>query len=487
MSSEMNIGLVPPHVRLTWAATGHGASWRAYIVYRRQSSPVVTQWLPLGLITAGRMSYVNAEAYKTEFRDYTAKWAPARYDYYVAVLADSGFASKAGENIVTGVQATPSDRWWLVNNVYPEICTPIDSVTDVSSQVTETVQTWQAAGRDYQIAAQAGTRPAVSKQLSALWYGAHTDTLPGGEGMISWIRDNIEDPLRRPKTWCMHSHQGDRWYGVLQFSEWEMSADKPSIVTADLDFFETADEEASEMYVPWQGPAYARYGTTNYHQWTDGGIAGDGSTLDFGDTDSFTVLFYGRIRSNQPSGGALISKAAYSAGPSGAGWCLYSLGGAARIGLYVKGSSGSALSLSDSSLTHNDGLLHVWGARFISGGLSTLWRDGVLLATSGTDPTTGSLANAVPFQINGINGANAISQFDLATAIVWNRALSNAEMQTAAYAVQRQYAFKVPYGTVFYADTSDETSYTGATINDLSGHVTKGQIVSASAPIWVVN
>ena len=151
---SVTVGAVAPHNLISWDATALGVDWDKYRVYRRDSGAKPGQWAKIGEIDevadiGADMSTTDAEAYRTQFRDFEAGKTTGRtYDYYVAVVRDDGAESTvSGIESQSFVSAASSPRWWLTSNRYPELNVPLDNVTASGGGWPSDVRQWSPAGR----------------------------------------------------------------------------------------------------------------------------------------------------------------------------------------------------------------------------------------------------------------------------------------------------------------------------------------------------
>jgi hypothetical protein len=165
------------------------------------------------------------------------------------------------------------------------------------------------------------------------------------------------------------------------------------------------------------------FGTDDYLQIADNDL------LDFGASDSFTVMVSWREHATVPSFARYVSKS-QTASPGweflhnstipGRSYITITDGAATtdtsgRAGTYAQGSANTVVAVRN---TAADTLLH--------------YNNGVAAGSAATDTTTGTLANSAPVRIGRASGAGAnYADMELISVAIWRRALSTNEIATA--------------------------------------------------------
>jgi len=160
------------------------------------------------------------------------------------------------------------------------------------------------------------------------------------------------------------------------------------------------------------------FGTDDYLE------VADNDLLDFGASDSFTVIAVMRQWATPTSFGRVISKAP----TSGPYWQL--LNNSTNAQRY--------LAISDGTTTVNAGVANPYtiGALAITSAVRNTAQDKITLyngnsaQTAVTDTTTGSLANSNVLRIGQASTGGATSDMELVAAAVWRRALNANEIAT---------------------------------------------------------
>ena len=165
------------------------------------------------------------------------------------------------------------------------------------------------------------------------------------------------------------------------------------------------------------------FGTDDYLEIADNDL------LDFGASDSFTVMVSWREHATVPSFARYVSKM-QTASPgweflhnstiSGRSYITITDGAATtdtsgRAGTYTQGSANTVVAVRN---TAADTLLH--------------YNNGVAAGSAATDTTTGTLANSATVRIGRASGAGAnYADMELISVAVWRRALTTNEIATA--------------------------------------------------------
>ena len=252
-------------------------------------------------------------------------------------------------NLAAKYQLTADSKWWLTNNTYPELNTPLDIVTDISSAVQQDVQSFKAIGRDYLLTSQTSEKPATVKTFNFMIYGEATTLSLTGEPMSDILRENLEHSTKKPSSWALLGPDGQKYYGIPTINAVGTEATSRGVlVKGNLNFIENSKDP--ETSVDYQGPSFLRLdGTTGYI------THGDQEAGDFYESDDFTVLAYASIRSGTTANAGLVEK--YSAT---AGW-LFGTDGAdtGKLQFYLDGVTTGAGKLASATDDLDDGITRV--------------------------------------------------------------------------------------------------------------------------------
>lgn len=169
------------------------------------------------------------------------------------------------------------------------------------------------------------------------------------------------------------------------------------------------------------------FGTDDYLEIADNDL------LDFGASDSFTVMAVGRFWGNQGTNDTLIAKKA-DATEITQGWSLSNgsttaLNGQAQIGDGTAGVTATSASRFAGALTT------IAAVRNVTTDTVTVYTNGVA-GTPVTDSTTGTLANSEVVRIGRLSGAGTeYADMELFAVAIWRRALSGDEVAAVSTAL----------------------------------------------------
>lgn len=162
------------------------------------------------------------------------------------------------------------------------------------------------------------------------------------------------------------------------------------------------------------------FGTDDYLE------VADNALLDFGASDSFTVMACGRFWNTQGTNDTLVAKKANTTNMT-QGWSLSNgsstaLGGQTQIGDGSAGITATSASRTAGTLTT------VTMVRNVGSDNVTVYTGGTA-GTSVTDTTTATLANSEVMRIGRLSGAGTeYADMELFAVAIWRRALSAAEI-----------------------------------------------------------
>ena len=171
------------------------------------------------------------------------------------------------------------------------------------------------------------------------------------------------------------------------------------------------------------------FGDANLNVWTiNGGTLRNANRLNFGASDSFTVIAVQRVWSTQSTARALIAKKADLTAAT-QGWALSSGSTTALQGQMQVGDGTNGVTAVSASRTAGT-LQIVTAVRNITADTVTTWLNNTA-GTSITDTTTISSANAEVMRVGRLSGAGTgYADMELVSAAVWSRALNANEIAT---------------------------------------------------------
>lgn len=187
----------------------------------------------------------------------------------------------------------------------------------------------------------------------------------------------------------------------------------------------------------------------------------DSDLLDFGATDSFTVMSVMRQWNTPPGSGRFLGKGNFSVAP--ASWWLYS--GANFITLFAVQSTFFAQALSPDVANGTNRV--AIGVRDVATDQLFSYQNGIV-GTPVTDTTTGAISNTLSMFV-GRDAAGSYTDMEWRGSAVWRRALSAAEVAlvnthyttgptTASTALMQQAVWWVDAGTRSVAQINRSTS-----------------------------
>lgn len=448
--------LAPPRRLLTWTATALGSAFGGYRVYRRPSRTPVAAWSLIGDLTVpGGYSAATVEAQHNALLDLEAGWSyaggqwEAGWDYFVTVInAETGLESPIGVPTLTRLTVAPDINPWLVSNAAPFLSFPAPCFVQLGgADSTNVVVESAPQGRD-----RALTRTRIELPYRVFGFGWRDFDRAGQDGARVYRAAQALGA-----TMTLHLLHGDRCIGTLRSLD-KFDYGKVGDIAYGGKLIETSGEHAY-VAADYNLPAGLALDGTNDYATTP-----DSSLLD--PAGAFSVIVAAAFA------GSGASRYAVSKGNIGTadGWAIRTTAVANTLDFFTDGASGSG-SCSVADAAFFDGQVHV-AVGTSSGTAQNLYRDGATTPIATAATTHGAITNAVAATIGANNGG--ASGFMAAAPFValayYDRELSAAEAQAAAYYLLGYPGYRMPAGAVLFVDLRDNRCWngTGSTLHDLS-------------------
>lgn len=454
--------IFPPRTVLEWTATGLGADFGGYRVYRRLRSQPAVPWGLIGdLSVPDGYDAATVEDQHTSFVDYEAGWDvdgsawADGWEYAVTAIEDS--TGLESVRAVTSTPATaepdPSADTWLTANAAPWLHAPLRTEESRSTSPADEVLIQRAIGRDHASALVPSGIPAVAYALrwTRLGHVSEETTRQAWAAALGGRAMTLLD--------C----RGDKATGVVS---------PPKISRND----EPTLEAEATLTVTRSTPAVAGYNRPS-------GLVLDGAAdyvahlhdADLNPAGEFTIFELAAFE----DAASVTHLSKINAGiTDGYGFWRDAAG---SLQFIVVGASATATATEVSAAWY-DGTPRV-AVGVSTGAAQVLYRDGVSVGTGST--THGAVANTDAFIAGaGSNGGAQWSALDPVIAYgYYPRALNAAEVERLTHYLLGYFAraAKAPPGAELFVDLRDSRCWDGieAEVADLSRNAHNGSIVSS--------
>lgn len=270
---------------------------------------------------------------------------------------------------------------------------------DLAFYTSDNGTTWTQLGTTV---TQAGTT-SIFSGTSSLWLGS----LDGNNGMVAG------------KVFRAQVYNGIGGTLVLDVNT--------SVITGDVATFTAATGQT--VTINRSGSTFQSYGVTESGYLVAGNPdsfqPSSYSLLDFGASDSFTVLAVVRARNTPSAFQVFVAKRT----SSGAGYTLQRSSVGSNLFGSIEDSSASAVSRNGSS-TYVQGNLSTVGLLVDRAAQTIATSSGSVVSATASIASVGSIANALPLRIGSNAGGGAVVDMEFIAAAVFRRALTSSEIST---------------------------------------------------------